>query len=110
MFTRQEYLAGVYGTDTERAAAHRRYFGQFVTEDVKDIVGRRIGERLLLASTDPHFNDIPLAAWDEATMFLTRETRDAFRRAGDVYSLGGGVCLLKEAARQIVAQHTESEG
>ena len=55
--------------------------------------------RKALAAGDEHLNSIPLSEWDakalEAQSALTR----ALRGHGDFYSLSGGVCCMKQAAK-----------
>lgn len=97
MYTRTQYLADSYA---EGVTAHRRYYGQFVTPDTIRVVVARIGSDKILASTDPHFNDIPLRLWDALVPRLPGSA--GFKRAGDYYTLANGVCLAKEAARQYV--------
>jgi len=97
MMTHQEYLSA---HREEAHAAHRRYYGQFVNQRTIDYVVRAIGSDALLASTDPHFNDIPLDKWDRLVIFLPLAA--SLRDAGDYMTLGGGVCIAKEAARQYV--------
>jgi len=83
--------------------AHREYYAQFVTEGVLELVTRGIGIERLLMSTDPHLNDIPLAKWDALVPFLGTSVRTLLRQAGEGgMTLGVGVCILKEAARQFV--------
>lgn len=100
-YTRAEYMKD---SQTDGAAAHRRYFGQFVTTGTKHWVLSAIGLDRLKASTDPHFNDIPLALWDKLTPQLPGSA--GFAKAGDYYTLANGVCLAKEAARQIIEAQT----
>lgn len=94
IFTRSDYL----NAHEDRAAAHRRYYGQFVNSRTIKFVVSRIGADRLLASTDEHLNDIPLACWDmmARTLPLARPLEDA----GDYLTLGNAVCIAKEAARQ----------
>ena len=101
VFTRAEYMAS--GADPR--AAHRRYFGQFVTPRERAIVKAAFGIDLLRASTGTHLNDIPLVQWDALIYQVRYETWAAMRDAGDVapVSLGNAVCLFKEAARQVIA-------
>ena len=56
MFTRADYMN--HGVD------HHAYYSQFVTPRVVALVERNIGTDAIVASTDPHFNDIPLHKWD----------------------------------------------
>lgn len=96
-YTRAEYMKD---SQTDGTAAHRRYFGQFVTPGTKYRVLSAIGLDRLKASTDPHLNDIPLPLWDQLTPQLPGSGQ--FVNAGDYYTLSNGVCLAKEAARQIL--------
>lgn len=59
-FTREEYLAASCDAGP---AVHRRYFAQFVTLRVKQLVLLMIGRDEIVASKDPHMNDIPLRRW-----------------------------------------------
>lgn len=95
IYTRQQYM-----TDSFRdgSAAHQKYFGQFVTPQTIQRVVSSLGADRIKASTDEHFNDIPLALWDRLTPHLPGSNK--FKLAGDYYTLGNGVCLAKEAARQ----------
>lgn len=99
MMTREEYIAAAVDRDAGRAA-HRRYYGQFVDQRTINYVVRAIGADRILASTDPHFNDIPLPEWDNLVRYLPLAA--SLRDAGDYLTLGGGVCIAKEAARQYV--------
>lgn len=102
-YTRSEYMADAQHAGPEVSAAHRRYFGQFVTDNTKRSVLSVIGLKALLTSTNPHFNDIPLAKWDSIVPKLPGS--GGFEKAGDFYTKANGVCLAKEAARQIVEAH-----
>ena len=94
MFTRKQYLNG--------ECTHRQYYGQFVNAGTKARVLSGIGLAALKKSTDPHFNDIPLHEWDGLVANCPGSA--AFSKAGDYYTLAGGICLLKEAARQVLEQ------
>ena len=101
MMKHDEYLSSASAASREEAhAAHRRYYGQFVNQRTIDYVVRAIGSERLLASTDPHFNDIPLLEWDYLVFRLPLAA--SMRDAGDYMTLGNGVCIAKEAARQYV--------
>lgn len=97
MFTRQDYLNSNESND-EQAAAHRKYYAQFVNDRTISTVVHWVGAATLKASTDPHLNDIPLARWDAMVNNLPLAIRP--ETVGDYYTLGGGVCIAKEAARQ----------
>lgn len=105
IYTREQYMA-----DSREAgpAAHRKYFGQFVTPGTKSAVLAGIGRTKLLASTDPHLNDIPLHLWDRLVPHCLGSA--GFVKAGDYYTQANGVCLLKEAARQIIEEYNSRTG
>ena len=105
IYTRAEYMKDAQQEGKGPSAAHRRYFAQFVTDGTKHRVLSAIGLNRLKASTDPHLNDIPLAIWDRLTPQLPGSA--GFSKAGDYYTLANGVCLAKEAARQIIEAQTE---
>lgn len=87
--TRQEYLKNPNQN-------HRLYYGQFVTQEIKDLVVQKIQMRRIVASNDPHMNDIPLVLWDGIA-----NRHSYLLKNGSGYSLACGVCILKEAARQL---------
>lgn len=108
MFSRADYL--------EKLCTHDQYYRQFVTPDVRTLVLQRIGLTRLLEATDQrYFNDIPLHIWD-ALAGATRKSpaghavgnSSAMRRAGDYPTLAGSVCILKQAARDLVAENNAS--
>lgn len=98
MFTREQYMAAPLA---ERRAAHRKYYGQFVTPAIKALVLIRIGKDRIVASQDPHFNDIPLNEWDNLAVLHQSSLAIPEENGKRYWSLGGGVCILKEAASQI---------
>jgi hypothetical protein len=100
MFTRQQYMSVDHSNRSVAAAAHRKYFAQFVTPGVKNTVIARIGKKRLVESQNPYFNDIPLKEWDALRGFVPRGPADIIGPGG--WSLSDAVCTLKEAARQIV--------
>lgn len=106
MLTRFDYLQS-YQDNAEGAALHRQYYAQFVNDRTIYVVVNRIGAKRLLASTDPHFNDIPLAEWDSLVTGLPLAMR--METVGDYYTLGNGVCIAKEAARQYVERKHKNE-
>lgn len=119
MITRVDYMANA-------SLLHRAYHAQFVRPWMKQAILDTIGLDVLLSSTDRYLNDIPLDKWDRLVYYdangkavvngrkvWTRETvwynkpgwievSNALHGAGDGFSLGTGVCILKEAARQII--------
>ena len=95
MFTREQYLA--------KECTHREYWAQFVTDSIVRTIANAFGDSLI-NSKDPHFNDIPLERWDRLANFYKEHIARVNKALGNghVYSLSDGVCMLKEAARQIV--------
>ena len=81
IITREQYM--------NHKATHREYYGQFVNDNIKQVVARRIGLKRILNSQDEHFNDIPLQEWDNVSP------------VANVSTLGEGVCIVKEAAKQL---------
>jgi hypothetical protein len=107
-----------------KRCTHREYYGQFVNDGVISAVVRTIGARKILASTDPHLNDIPLHRWDALAGYSNRQySREHERFTGgllmhlvgrDLSKANGGgvspsdlVCVAKEAARQYKEKHDE---
>jgi hypothetical protein len=85
--------------------SHGQYYGQpaFCTPEVKSLVARAIGLKRILASKDPHFNDIPLERWDALhpaiVIMVGRAIREANGNGG--IALSDTVCIAKAAARLI---------
>jgi hypothetical protein len=90
---------------------HRAYYGQFVTPSIRRYVANCIGIDQIRASKDRYFNDIPLPRWDR----LSGSLQHVLSVPGEIeypnhpeyagkrfYSLCNGVCILKEAARQLL--------
>lgn len=94
MYTRDDYM--------NKKCTHREYYGQFVTEHIKNTVVRLIGMKKLMASKDEHLNDIPLTLWDNLPFHLSPEL---LKRTGDQRTLCVHVCVMKEAARQIIEEN-----
>lgn len=103
MFTRKDYMDG--------RCDHRTYYAQFVTPAVFHMVERRFtAERLVRCSDQAYFNTIPLTLWDMMVPVLERMVdRRRMKELGEGWSLGTGVCILKEAARQVVENHWSME-
>lgn len=104
-FTRADYMA--------KRCTHREYYGQFVSQYVRDLVRDRVGMARLLSSRDEHLNDIPLSVWDsfwvrhaDGGMYiqLPFAVVSLIKEAGEDFSASTGTCILKEAARQVIEQ------
>lgn len=88
---------------------HREYYSQFVTPEIKQIVLSFLQSELKrlkykgLSKTQiktNSFNDIKLVLWDNLTYLI--RTKEALEAKGDYPTLAGKVCILKEAARQLI--------
>lgn len=100
MLTRNEYMANSQNL-------HRTYYAQFVTPGIFHMVERRFtAERLVNCSDQLWFNTIPLNQWDQLMPCVgMMVNRVLMRELGEGWSLGTSVCILKEAARQVVENH-----
>lgn len=106
-YTRKQYM--------DKEVSHAEYYGQFVTPRIKALVIEKIGLERLLASTDARLNDIGMKLWDSVTTGKTLKelrwdfggpgvTLPIFQTPGD-NSMSAGTCIVKQAARQIIAEH-----
>ncbi|MGO4302207.1 hypothetical protein [Cupriavidus sp. RAF12] len=107
MLTREQYMAQYSGKSREeQAALHREYYAQFVPNGLKSFVVSCIGAERILASTDPHMNDIPLHEWDRLDGYIRPIGARIHKQinGSSVWSLSDTVCVAKEAARQFKEQ------
>lgn len=104
MFTRKDYMSVPF---EQQGEAHRKYYAQFVTPEIKHNVAQFWGvTRLVRAfAKDKSFNTLPLRKWD--LLSLPTATHKQLIVAGDWISLGTQICINKEAARQIVEEFTK---
>lgn len=103
MTTLQERHDAARNEYIERRMTHDEFYGWLADQiDVKTIIGMgRITIPMLLASTDYHLNDIPLALWDG----LDQTIRPQAHRAGmKSWSMGDTVCVAKTVARKLIMQ------
>lgn len=109
MFTRHQYMT--------HECTHEQYYSQFVTPGIKAAIRNYFGTDNLVASTNPHFNDIPLTKWDMFIGYKALENKlspnhifasiiaklkEANGSGG--YSPSDFTCISKQAAREIVAE------
>jgi|SRR5699024_9114015 len=112
--TRHDYLNG--------DRTHNEYWGQFITQPLIEMVGDIIGIERILASEDPHLNDIPLREWDR---LYTKQFIDIelWAKAGNgvdpkgkfvnevtgryQWSASDNVCIGKAAARFIIKANSK---
>ena len=110
MFTRRDYCP-------DNKCTHEQYFTQFVTPKIKAAVRSYFGVARLLASTDPHLNDIALSKWDMFCGYnqFRNELRPNLCFASIIPLLkqangDGGcspsdfTCIAKQAAREIIRE------
>lgn len=111
MFTRAQYL--------NRECTHREYWAQFVTPSMKAMVLNNITLERLQRSTDQvNFNDISLMKWDwmkSHTFHMLNMTKwreiqypEYVGLTSVGWSLSDNVCILKEAARQLVEESVDA--
>lgn len=104
--TRKQYMSN-------HCHAYRAYYAQFVTPAVRNSVRLCFGmERLVRCSDQENFNNIPLAQWDMLSDAVIRYRRlpvQMMRDAGETLSIAVAGCILREAARQLVEEHVQSE-
>jgi hypothetical protein len=62
----------------------------------------RLSIKSLVEGKDEHFNNIPLQTWDRMLTPVPFEISKKLKELGDYATPAGVVCILKEAAMQIV--------
>lgn len=100
-FTRNDYMS--------KRCSHTEYYGQFDSSAVRCAILRVIPMSDLMASRDPHMNDIKLSHWDNIQ--LDGETLRKLTIANGhadvrhyVYAESDIVCLTKTIASHMVAE------
>lgn len=80
-FTRAQYMA--------EECTHRQYYSQFICDEYM----ARVKNMVLRAS---------LEEWDRISMSLLHSSRihSLMKEVGDIITLSGAVCIMKEAKRQ----------
>lgn len=104
MMTRQDYL-----NECREPGSFARYYGEIIADaggpdafrTLIPVSADRI--RAALAAGDAHLNTVPLALWDARSAAVKAITDRAPRARDDWPTLGNAVCILKEAARLLVA-------
>lgn len=99
--TRKEYLdLSRLGNGIE---AFHQYYSQFVTPYVTEVVRMGIGEDIIRASKDVHFNDIPIKRWDELIPRVRHDisVRNEKLNGTRCVSVCECVCTMKTAAHII---------
>jgi len=94
MYTRQDYL--------DHKCTHAEYYAQYVNAWILRLVQKQFSLDSLKEAGD-NFNGIPLEEWDLLAGWLDRaEVNAALKAHNDFWSLASCVCILKEAARQLI--------
>ncbi len=103
--TRKEYMNTLPRFNTPESTKHHHdYMHQFVNPAVIIYVLAVIPLETMLASTDPHMNDIPLHRWDALSKHVCALTKTERLALGEDNSLATGVCIAKAAARAVRAK------
>jgi hypothetical protein len=66
---------------------------------------QRFSKKNLMEGKNQDFNNIPLQWWDKVMVPVPFEIAQKMRELGDYPTPAGVVCILKEAAKQIVDQY-----
>lgn len=105
MYTRQDYM--------DKKCTHRQYYAQFVDDRVKQRVLAIFSKEQLTKAfqEDKHFNTsyTPLSKWDTAG-YEPFPVADDLKKYDDFLTQAGIVCILKEAAEQIIEEEQDSFG
>lgn len=102
MITRQEYLQG--------KATHEEYYAQFVTPEHKSRVLAGIGLLKLLKSSERFYGDVAsVDQWDRIAQPHPQQSLDKLKECGDYMTQAGAVCILKEAARQLIEESLQKQ-
>lgn len=100
MITRDDYI--------KNRATHRQYYNEYVMPRIRELVLERFSaERLQEAlAEDEHLNSIALSKWDGVAQNITgdHQLHAMLKERGDFMTQAAAVCILKEAARQVVEQ------
>lgn len=96
-FTRQQRL--------NNECTHEEYYNQFVNNTIKSrVLNAFTKEQLIKAySENESFNTLPLNRWDAIAKNLF-DVSSKMKECGDFLTLAGGVCIAKNAARQLVIE------
>ncbi len=105
MFTRDSYLDFLNKAEKEALLVHRRYFSQFVTEEIREIVLSTFGLLTLknAFARDFYFNSIHADKWH--SLIITNRAlvdNNLLKQAGETFCLSTATYIFKESARQIV--------
>ena len=99
--THEEYLE-LSRTDDGIEAFHQ-YYSQFVTPYVTEVVRTYIGEDIIRASKDVHFNDILIKLWDKLVPLVRHGIASKNEKLNGTRAVSECecVCTMKTAAHII---------
>ena len=108
-YTRKQYMSNLGESKEQRWENHRRYYAQFVDDEVKRRVLAFFGPdrikkyfKLGGSPSEAARELLPLSKWD--AVGLPTHTANKFKELGDSFSMSGMTCVNKEAARQIAEE------
>lgn len=124
MITRSEYMkmnSEQFEIDKGQSA-HHKYYSQFVTPKVLELVKSRFTVNYLKAkyAADKNLNNISLGTWDSLAGWTVTRARgsenytaannilkeaigpEKLKETGEGWSCGTGVCILKTAAKILI--------
>lgn len=107
-FTRKDFMSD--------KCSYEEYYAQFCSPAVRNCVLIAIGLKDILASTDPHLNDIDLRKWtniklpiETLTMLTEANGHKVYRKDHKTvvftYAKSDIVCITKMAAKIICKEH-----
>jgi hypothetical protein len=104
LFTRREYLPINKGE--EKLCSYREYWAQFVTESARILLrGYGVDKLIQAYESDENLNNIPLTTWDNLGRNISnRRLRLLMEECGDWVTMAALVCILKEAATQLIEE------
>jgi hypothetical protein len=91
--TRKDYMDGVVSFEQYYTTIAEESGVSFKNADIIPCVVRA------LANGDEHLNSIPLSTWHSYAIYEKPATSPVFKVHGDSWSLAGGVCVAKQAAK-----------
>lgn len=91
--TRADYM--------EKRATFEEYYRNVNAAAGLRVTNRDLIERVraAIANGDEHLNTIPLSTWDALGLRCKAAVSRALKERGDFWSIAGGVCSYKQAAR-----------
>jgi hypothetical protein len=99
MYTRKDRL--------DNKCSHEEYYHQFVTGEHKQYVRYKFGINKLKIAYEENksFNTISLSQWDWISISPFMMLKISMKDVGDYLTMSGIVCILKQAAREIVLEN-----